>query len=74
MALPLLPGGLGAVEVAVPLSFAATGSKYAGAGLAILGWRVLQFWIPTIAGVGSYLSLLIDSRRAWQAAAEPAAV
>jgi hypothetical protein len=70
---PLLPGRLGAVEVAVPLIFAARGSKYAGAVLASLGWRALRFWIPTIAGIGSHPSLLIVSRRTRQAAAEPAA-
>jgi hypothetical protein len=62
-AIPVLPGGLGAVEVAVPLVFAAAGANYADAVLGVLAWRVLQFWIPTLAGLGAYLSLAIERRR-----------
>ena len=63
MAIPFLPGGLGAVEVAVPLVFAAAGASYPQAVLAVLAWRVLQFWIPTLAGLVCYASLLIEQRR-----------
>jgi putative heme transporter len=63
MAVPFLPGGLGAVEVAVPLVFSAAGATYAPAVLAVLAWRVLQFWIPTLAGLACYASLLVEQRR-----------
>ena len=63
MAVPFLPGGLGAVEVAVPLVFTAAGAGYPQAVLAVLAWRVLQFWIPTLAGLVCYASLLIEQRR-----------
>jgi uncharacterized membrane protein YbhN (UPF0104 family) len=63
IAVPFLPGGLGAVEIAVPLVFAAAGASYPQAVLAVLSWRLLQFWIPTLAGLGCYASLLIEQRR-----------
>jgi uncharacterized membrane protein YbhN (UPF0104 family) len=73
IAVPFLPGGLGAVEVAVPLVFAAAGANYPQAVLAVLAWRVLQFWIPTLAGLGCYASLLIEQRRVRRREAEAAA-
>ncbi len=63
IAVPFLPGGLGAVEVAVPLVVAAAGSGYTHAVVAVLAWRVLQFWILTLAGLGCYASLIIERRR-----------
>ena len=58
IALPVLPGGLGAVEATVPLILAAGGDpSYANAALVVICWRVLSFWIPTVAGVGALASL-----------------
>lgn len=57
MSLPVLPSGLGAVEVSMPLVFAAGGATYADAVLAVLAWRVLSFWLPTVAGLGSLAAL-----------------
>lgn len=48
--LPVLPGGLGAVEATVPAIFAAGGGVYLSALVAVIAWRVLAFWIPTAAG------------------------
>jgi putative heme transporter len=66
MSLPVLPGGLGAVEVSVPAVFAAGGASYPSAVVAVLAWRVFSFWIPTLAGGLSLASL---HRRRPQAAA-----
>ena len=63
IAVPFLPGGLGAVEVAVPLVFAAAGANYAHSVLAVLAWRILQFWIPTLAGLACYATLVLERRR-----------
>lgn len=71
IALPLLPGGLGAVEIAVPLVFTAAGASYSSAVLAVLAWRILQFWIPTVVGLCCYASLLIEQRRRGRVPPEP---
>jgi uncharacterized membrane protein YbhN (UPF0104 family) len=56
-ALPVLPGGLGAVEVTLPAIFAAGGSSYAASAVVVLAWRLLSFWLPTLAGLASLLWL-----------------
>jgi uncharacterized membrane protein YbhN (UPF0104 family) len=57
VALPILPGGLGAVEVSLPAVFAAGGASYAQVVIVVLAWRVLSFWLPTAAGLGALASL-----------------
>jgi uncharacterized membrane protein YbhN (UPF0104 family) len=57
MALPVLPSGLGAVEVTVPAVFAVGGVAYGDALLAVLAWRVLSFWLPTAFGALALASL-----------------
>ena len=52
IAIPLLPGGLGGVEAAVPLVLAAGPVRYGDAVIAVLAWRALSFWLPAIAGLG----------------------
>jgi putative heme transporter len=57
MSLPVLPSGLGAVEATLPLVFAAGGATYADALLVVLVWRVLSFWLPTLAGIAALAAL-----------------
>ena len=57
MAIPLVPGGVGTVEAAVPFILATGSTSYAEAALVVLVWRVLSFWIPTAAGAGALASL-----------------
>ena len=57
IAIPLVPGGVGLVEAAVPFILAAGATSYSDAALAVLAWRVFSFWIPTLAGAGAFLSL-----------------
>ena len=52
IAIPLLPGGLGGVEAAVPLVLAAGPVRYGDAVIAVLAWRALSFWLPAVAGLG----------------------
>jgi uncharacterized membrane protein YbhN (UPF0104 family) len=67
MAIPAVPGGVGTVEAAVPFILAAGPTTYADAALAVLAWRVLSFWIPTLAGAGALVSLThhFRLRAAW---------
>jgi uncharacterized protein (TIRG00374 family) len=57
MSLPVLPGGIGAVEVTLPAVFAAGGASYAAAVLVVVTWRLLSFWLPTAAGIAALTSL-----------------
>lgn len=57
MSLPVLPGGLGAVEVTLPAVFAAGGGVYSQAVVAVVAWRVLAFWLPSAAGAIALTSL-----------------
>lgn len=59
-AIPLTPGGLGTVEVAVTALLRGFGVPTLIAGFAVLGWRVLNFWLPIPVGGGCYLSLRIE--------------
>jgi putative heme transporter len=62
VALPLLPGGLGGVEAAMPLAFSAAGAPLADAALVVLAWRVISFWLPTMAGLLAWASLHVARR------------
>jgi hypothetical protein len=55
--IPIMPGGLGVVETALPLQLAAFGAPAAAAGFAVLAWRLVQFWMPIPLGGLSYASL-----------------
>ena len=68
IAIPAVPGGVGLVEAAVPLILAAgVATSYAEAALAVVVWRVLSFWIPTLAGAGALATLHrpLHLRTAW---------
>jgi uncharacterized protein (TIRG00374 family) len=62
--LPLTPGGLGVVEGVMIPSLLGFGVPQASALVAVLGWRLWQFWLPIpVAGL-SYASLRLgDFRR-----------
>ncbi len=56
-AIPITPGGLGVVETALPALLVGFDVPVASAGLAVLGWRFVQFWMPIPLGGLSYASL-----------------
>lgn len=58
-AIPITPGGLGTVELAVTALLSGFGVPPLIAGLAVLGWRLLNFWIPIPVGGACYVSLRI---------------
>jgi uncharacterized protein (TIRG00374 family) len=55
--LPLTPGGLGIVEGVMVPAFVAFGSPAAVAVLAVIGWRLLEYWMPIPLSVFAYSTL-----------------
>jgi uncharacterized membrane protein YbhN (UPF0104 family) len=55
-ALPL-PGGLGGVEGGMIGAFLAFGTPASLAVLAVLSYRLISFWLPTVPGAAAYLQL-----------------
>jgi putative heme transporter len=55
-ALPL-PGGLGGVEAGMVGAFLAFGTHASLAILAVLSYRLISFWLPTLPGAAAYLQL-----------------
>jgi uncharacterized membrane protein YbhN (UPF0104 family) len=68
--LPLTPGGLGVVEGVMIPSLVGLGVPRASALIAVLGWRLWQFWMPIpVAGL-CYLSLRLGELRQIRAIGE----
>jgi uncharacterized protein (TIRG00374 family) len=58
-ALPLTPGGLGVVDSIAPLLLVSFGVTRSVATLGVLGWRLVNFWLPIPAGAIAYISLKV---------------
>jgi len=56
-AIPLTPGGLGVVEVTLVAVTVGFGAPRATAVLAVLGYRIVNYWLPLIPGATAYLRL-----------------
>ncbi len=52
-----LPGGLGGVEGGMIGAFAAFGVDFNLSVLAVLSYRAISFWLPTLPGVVAYFQL-----------------
>ena len=52
-----LPGGLGGVEGGMIGAFVAFGVDFDLAVLAVLSYRAISFWLPTLPGVVAYFQL-----------------
>jgi uncharacterized protein (TIRG00374 family) len=52
-----LPGGLGGVEGGMIGAFLALGTPSSLAILAVLSYRLISFWLPTVPGAAAYLQL-----------------
>ncbi len=50
-----LPGGIGGVEGGMIGAFAAFGEPAGRAVIAVLAYRAISFWLPTLPGVGGYV-------------------
>ena len=62
-AIPITPGGLGLVDAAVPLTLVSFGLPGGVAYLAVIGWRLVNFWLPIPVGAGMYVSLRLEHGR-----------
>jgi uncharacterized protein (TIRG00374 family) len=58
-ALPLTPAGLGVVDSLAPLLLVSFGVTRSVATLGVLGWRLVNFWLPIPAGAIAYVSLKV---------------
>lgn len=58
-ALPITPGGLGVVDSAAPLLLIGFGVTRSVATLGVLGWRMVNFWLPIPTGAAAYVSLKV---------------
>jgi uncharacterized membrane protein YbhN (UPF0104 family) len=69
-----LPGGLGGVEGGMIGAFAAFGVNLDQAVLAVLAYRAISFWLPTLPGAVAYFQLrrTVARWRSEQAAPKPA--
>jgi len=56
-AIPVTPGGLGVVEAVLVPSLVGFGAGKATAIVAVIGYRLVNFWLPIPVGAASYLSL-----------------
>jgi hypothetical protein len=61
-AIPLTPGGLGVVEVTLVAVTVGFGTPRATAVLAVLGYRIINYWLPLIPGAVAYIRLRLRSR------------
>jgi uncharacterized protein (TIRG00374 family) len=52
-----LPGGIGGVEGGMIGAFVAFGVPTGNAVLAVLAYRAISFWLPTLPGIAGYLAL-----------------
>jgi hypothetical protein len=53
------PGGLGVVDSVAPLLLVSFGVTRSVATLGVLGWRLVNFWLPIPVGAIAYVSLKV---------------
>ena len=61
-----LPGGVGGVEGGMIGAFVAFGMPAGSAVIAVLAYRAISFWLPTLPGIAGYLALR-STVRGWRA-------
>jgi len=57
--LPVTPGGLGVIDSLTPLLLVSFGITRSVATLGVLGWRLVNFWLPIPVGAAAYVSLKV---------------
>ena len=62
-AIPITPGGLGVIEVTLVAITVGFGAPTATAVLAVLGYRVVNYWLPLLPGALAYLHLRLRPER-----------
>jgi uncharacterized protein (TIRG00374 family) len=58
-AIPITPGGLGVIEASAGTLLVSFGLTKAVATYAVLGWRLVNFWLPIPIGAGAYISIRV---------------
>ena len=66
-AIPITPGGLGVIEVTLVAITVGFGAPRATAVLAVLGYRVVNYWLPLLPGAVAYLRLRLGTNTAGKA-------
>ena len=56
-AIPVTPGGLGVIEVTLVAITVGFGAPRATAVLAVLGYRIVNYWLPLVPGAIAYIRL-----------------
>jgi hypothetical protein len=59
-AIPVTPGGLGVIEVTLVAITVGFGAPRATAVIAVLGYRVVNYWLPLLPGAVAYLRLRLS--------------
>jgi uncharacterized protein (TIRG00374 family) len=62
-AIPLTPGGLGVIEVTLVAVSVGFGAPRATAVLAVIGYRIANYWLPLIPGAIAYIRLRLRRRQ-----------
>jgi uncharacterized protein (TIRG00374 family) len=57
--IPLTPGGLGVIDASAPALLVSFGMQRNPATLAVLAWRLINFWLPIPVGAAAYVSLRV---------------
>jgi uncharacterized protein (TIRG00374 family) len=58
-AIPITPGGLGVIEASAATLLVSFGLTKDVATYAVLGWRLVNFWLPIPIGAGAYISIRV---------------
>ena len=66
-AIPVTPGGLGVIEVTLVAITVGFGAPRATAVLAVLGYRLVNYWLPLLPGGVAYLRLRLTLKKPSQA-------
>jgi Lysylphosphatidylglycerol synthase TM region len=61
-AIPVTPGGLGIIDTVTPVLLVGFGLTRSVATLGVLGWRLVNFWLPIPTGALAYVSLKVPGR------------
>jgi uncharacterized protein (TIRG00374 family) len=60
-AIPVTPGGLGVIEATMVAITVGFGAPRATAVLAVLGYRIVNYWLPLLPGAVAYLRLRLQA-------------
>jgi uncharacterized protein (TIRG00374 family) len=66
-AIPITPGGLGVIEVTLVAITVGFGAPRATAVIAVLGYRLVNYWLPLLPGAAAYLRLRLSLNAAGKA-------